>query len=54
MSGLPHDLAEAVRSLADDLGSRRGLAESASAMSAHYRQRGASSAVIGGSSDALA
>lgn len=53
MSDLPRALAEAIRRLADERG-RKGLAESASQMSAHYRQRGASRQVIGAAADALA
>ncbi|MDC9824591.1 small ribosomal subunit Rsm22 family protein [Devosia sp. ZB163] len=53
MSDLPRALAEAIRRLADERG-RKGLAESASQMSAHYRQRGTSRQVIGAAGDALA
>lgn len=51
MSDLPRDLSAAVRSLAEG---RKGLADSASRMSEHYRERGASRQVIGDAGDAIA
>lgn len=51
MTDLPPALAAAVRQLAEG---RRDLAASASRISEHYRQRGASRQVIGGSDDVIA
>ncbi len=53
MPNLPADLAENIRRAADEHG-REGLAASASAISEHYRRRGASRGVIGGKADAVA
>ena len=51
MTDLPIELSLAVRRLAEG---RKGLADSSSRMSEHYRQRGASRQVIGGADDAIA
>lgn len=51
MSGLPAGLRLAIQSLA---ASRSGLKDSAGRISAHYRERGTSSEVIGGENDAIA
>lgn len=50
---MPADLAEAVRAAAEGRG-RRELAGSASRLSEHYRERGASRTVIGAADDAVA
>lgn len=51
MTDMPQGLALAVRDLAEG---QQGLRESAGRISAHYRQRGASRDVIGGSADVFA
>jgi ribosomal protein RSM22 (predicted rRNA methylase) len=51
VTDLPVELAVAVRRLAEG---RKGLADSSSRMSEHYRQRGSSRQVIGGADDAIA
>ena len=53
MPNLPADLAENIRRAANEL-DRKGLAASSSAISEHYRRRGASRAVIAGKGDAVA
>jgi len=52
-SELPPALSRAIRDLADSTG-RAGLADSAAAISSHYRQRGASRDVVGGTGSAIA
>ncbi len=51
MTDLPAELAAAVRRIAEG---RKGLSDSSARISEHYRQRGASRQVIGGSDDAVA
>ena len=51
MTDLPAELSAAVRRLAEG---RKGLGDSSARISEHYRQRGASRQVIGGSDDAIA
>lgn len=51
MTDLPAELSAAVRRLAEG---RKGLGDSSTRISKHYRQRGASRQVIGGADDAIA